>query len=44
MPNQYTENTIKKKYKQLKIPYARTIKRIEAQIFWQKFMRSNIYV
>ena len=30
MPNQYTENTIKKKCKQLKIPYARTIKRIEA--------------
>ena len=30
MPNQYTENTIKKKCKQLKIPYSRTIKRIEA--------------
>ena len=30
MPNQYTENTIKKKCKQLKIPQARTIKRIEA--------------
>ena len=30
MPNQYSENTIKKRCKQLKIPYSRTIKRIEA--------------